>query len=165
MNTDVSKISELTTTGVYTLLLHVSKQTTLIVGKLGTCTFPQGVYTYTGSAHGKGATNLKNRIGRHTKKQKKKFWHIDHLLENKNVTIKAVVAAETSQKLECALNSYLKSFSEAKVVVSKFGASDCQNNCQSHLLHFPELYEGSLIQNVTKFLKSSSGVLSVILID
>jgi Uri superfamily endonuclease len=155
VKTDVTKISELSTTGVYALLLYVSKEITLIVGKLGTCTFPQGFYTYTGSAHGRGATNLKNRIARHTKKQKKKFWHIDYLLENKNVTINAVVAAETRKKLECSLNCYLKTLPEAKVIMNKFGASDCKSNCQSHLLHFPEFDETSVIQNVTKFLESS----------
>ena len=48
MKTDISVISELSTGGVYTLLVLVPKQVTLTIGKLGKQTFPRGYYTYTG---------------------------------------------------------------------------------------------------------------------
>ena len=54
MKIDVSSISELSTIGVYTLLLHISKDITLTVGQLGKQMFSEGYYTYTGSALGKG---------------------------------------------------------------------------------------------------------------
>ena len=73
MKTDVINISELSTIGVYTLLLHVSKMITLTVGKLGKQVFSEGYYTYTGAALGNGATSLKHRLARHLKKQKQKL--------------------------------------------------------------------------------------------
>jgi len=47
--------------------------------------FPKGYYCYTGSARGSGSTNLKHRIGRHLKKEKRMFWHIDYVLKNQNI--------------------------------------------------------------------------------
>ena len=166
MKTDVNKVSGLSATGAYTLLIFISKEITLTIGKLGSHTLPKGFYAYTGSAFGKGSTNLKNRISRHTRKQKNLFWHIDYLLANPKVTIIAVVAAESSKKMECALNSFLESRADSKVAVAKFGASDCKANCQSHLAHFPKLeMEASLIADVVNFLESSVNVLSVVVFD
>ena len=73
MKTDLSDIKELDAGGVYVLLMYAAKEVTLTVGKLGKQKFPEGYYTYVGSALGKGATNLKHRVARHLKKQKKKF--------------------------------------------------------------------------------------------
>jgi Uri superfamily endonuclease len=166
MKTDVRSISELSTTGVYTLLIHASKEATLTVGKLGTQIFSEGYYTYTGSALGKGATGLKHRIARHLKKNKQKFWHIDYLLANQNVSIEAAVAAETAKKMECTINGYLKNLKGAKVPIYGFGASDCRKNCKSHLLYFPELKKADwLVQKLVLHLQSSTGILSVIVVD
>ncbi|MCJ7721329.1 GIY-YIG nuclease family protein [Candidatus Bathyarchaeota archaeon] len=122
MKTDVISISEFSTIGVYTLLLHVSKEVTLTVGKLEKQMFSEGYYTYTGSALGNGATSLKHRLSRHLKKQKQKFWHIDYLLANQNVSIEAAITAKTKKKMECAINSYLKDLNGAKVPINRFGA-------------------------------------------
>jgi Uri superfamily endonuclease len=166
MKTDIRCISELSKTGVYTLLIHASKEVTLTVGKLGTHTFPEGYYTYTGSALGKGATSLKHRIARHLKKNKQKFWHIDYILANQNVSIEAAVAAETAKKMECTINGYLKNLKGTKVPIYGFGASDCRKNCESHLLYFPELKKADcLVQKLVLHLQSSTGILSVIVVD
>jgi endonuclease-3 len=147
--------------GTYTLLLHVKKEVTVTVGSLGKQTFPAGYYSYTGSALGKGA-NLKNRIARHLRKEKRCFWHIDYILENENVSVEAVVAAETSQKMECKLNQHIKTEMCAIVQVKGFGASDCQKNCKSHLLFFPDVENVDLlVQNLVKYLRSASGILAV----
>jgi len=151
MKTDVNLISELSTTGIYTLLLFLSKKVTVDIGKLGKQRFPEGYYTYTGSALGKGASSLKHRIARHLRKEKRKFWHIDYLLADENVSVEAVVAAETNEDMECNLNSY---------------ASDCKKKCGSHLLYFPEIENVDwLVQKLVKHLQSSSGILSVLVVD
>ena len=121
-----------------------------------------GYYTYTGSALGKGASSLKHRIARHLRKEKRKFWHIDYLLADKNVSVEAVIVAETNENMECKTNHYLKSIMGAKVQVKGFGASDCRKNCTSHLLYFPEIKNADcLVQKLVEHLQSSSGILSV----
>jgi len=124
--------------GTYTLNILLSKEIRLNVGKLGFCTFPKGYYAYTGSALGKGASSLSGRISRHSRRNKRNFWHIDFLLADENATLSGVVAAQTSVKLECEMNRYIKERGEAEIPVSGFGASDCRKNCGSHLLHFKE---------------------------
>lgn len=166
MKTDISGCSELATTGVYILFLHVSEETVLNVGGLGKQTFPKGYYTYTGSALGKGSTNLKHRLARHQRKQKQLFWHIDYLLANKNVTIAKTVAAETSKKLECTINRHLKTLADTEIPVNDFGASDCTNTCQSHLLYLPELCSTDfLVQKLVLYLESLADVSSVVILD
>jgi Uri superfamily endonuclease len=162
MKIDVNLVSEFSTSGIYTLLLLVSEDVTLTVGKLGKQRFPRGYYTYTGSALGKGATSLKHRIARHLRKQKPRFWHLDYLLADENVSVEAVIAAETNKKMECAINSRIKGIEGAKVLVKGFGASDCRKNCGSHLLYFPEIENADcLVQKLVRHIQSESGILSV----
>lgn len=122
--------------GVYTLIIHLSANIRLKVGKLGERQFPKGYYTYTGSALGLGASSLKKRVTRHLRRAKNKFWHIDYLLARKNVVVTAIITAQTDKKMECKINSYLKNEMKAKSPVLGFGASDCKQNCESHLLYF-----------------------------
>ena len=135
---DLDLIKALPTNGIYTLVVFVSKEIFLTVGKLSQQRFPKGYYTYTGSALGKGASSLRRRISRHLQKKKRNFWHIDFLLANENTTVIAVVAAQTKEKLECTLNSCIKREGETKILVKGFGASDCKKNCKSRLLYFGE---------------------------
>jgi len=166
MKIDVNLISELSTSGIYTLLLFLSKEVTLTIGKLGKQRFPMGYYTYTGSALGKGASSLKHRIARHLRKEKRKFWHIDYLLADKNVSVEAVIVAETNENMECKTNQHIKTIMGAKVPVKGFGASDCRKNCESHLLYFPEIKKADcLVQKLVTHLHSSSDILSVLVID
>jgi sugar fermentation stimulation protein A len=162
MKSDWSLVSELSTCGIYVLLFFVSEEVTLTVGKLGKQTFQRGYYSYTGSALGKGATNLRHRIARHLKKQKRKFWHIDYLLADENVSVEAVVAAETLENMECKVNSHIKGMEGSEVLVRGFGASDCRKRCGSHLLHFSDVENvDCLVQNLITHLQSVSGVVSV----
>ena len=148
--------------GVYTLLLFLQKETTVTIGSLGKHKFTRGYYTYTGSALGKGATRLKHRLARHLRKEKTKFWHIDYLLANQNVSIEAVVVAQTKEKMECNLNNYIKNIKGAKVQVKGFGASDCKKGCGTHLLHFPEETKTEmLVQKIADYLGSVADVVSV----
>jgi Uri superfamily endonuclease len=157
-------INLLSGSGIYTLLLHVHKDVAVNVGKLGKQRFPRGYYSYTGSALGKGAS-LKNRVARHLRKEKRMFWHIDYLLADENVSVEAVIAVETTQKLECETNQRIKNLRRAEVKVKVFGASDCTKNCESHLLYFPDMENvDCLVQKIAAQLRSASGVLSVHLI-
>ena len=161
MTIDASLVSQLLMSGVYTLILFVSKETAVNIGRLGKQRFPMGYYSYAGSALGKGA-DLKHRISRHLRKEKRRFWHIDYLLAAENVSVETVVAAETNEKMECSLNSYMKRLSGAEVPVSGFGASDCKKNCGSHLLYFPELEKADiLVQKLVEHLSLLTGILSV----
>jgi len=128
----------LPTNGIYTLIIFLSREIRVNIGKLGQQKFPKGYYTYTGSALGKEVSSLKRRVSRHLQKEKQKFWHIDFLLANENATITAVVTAQTNRKLECTLNRYIKREGEAKILMKGFGASDCRQSCGSHLLYFGE---------------------------
>ena len=166
MKEDIRLIQELSTTGIYTLLLFLSKQVTLTIGKLGKQRFPMGYYTYTGSALGKGASSLKHRIARHLRKEKRMFWHIDYLLADENVSVEAVIVAETNENMECKTNQHIKTIMGAKVQVKGFGASDCRKNCESHLLYFPEIENADfLVQKLVGHLHSSLGILSVCVIE
>jgi sugar fermentation stimulation protein A len=162
---DISSIQELSTSGIYTLLLFLSKEVSLDIGKLGKQKFPEGYYSYTGSALGKGASSLKHRISRNLRKKKRRFWHIDYLLANENVSVEAVVVAETNEKMECTSNRFMKGELGAEVQVKGFGASDCRKNCGSHLLYFPEIRKVDfLVQRIVRFFCSSAGVLSVVVV-
>jgi len=131
-------IQTLPTKGIYTLIIFLPREASLSIGKLGMRKFPKGYYTYTGSALGKGTSSLKRRVSRHLRKAKRNLWHIDFLLANENAVVTAVVAVETSKKLECNMNLYMKREGEAKIPVKGFGASDCKENCKSHLVYFGE---------------------------
>ncbi len=153
---------ELSTGGVYTLLLFLSKEIILEIGKLGKQKFPVGHYTYTGSALGKGSKILNHRLSRHLRKEKRKFWHIDYLLANENVTIEAILVVETRKRMECEINIMIKSQNQALVPVKRFGATDCKNNCKTHLLYFPKVDKLDLIiQKLVSDANKLTDILSV----
>ncbi len=123
--------------GSYILVIAVNDNTDILIGKLGYIIFKKGTYCYIGSAMGKiGASTLENRIKRHISfpKQKKKHWHIDYLLENKDVSLIKLFLIPHRQKLECTLAQELLNMSDG--FIEKFGSSDCV--CQSHLTYFKD---------------------------
>ena len=142
----------------YILILFLPRARRIEVGALGRLAFKPGLYFYVGS----GGSSPAKRIARHVRRGKKRFWHIDYLLENENVSVEAVIAAETNENMECDLNQSMKKILEAKIPVKGFGASDCQKNCGSHLLYFPEIRKADfLVQRLVRYLHSSVGILSV----
>jgi Uri superfamily endonuclease len=76
-------------------------------------------------------------VSRHLQK-KNKHWHIDYLLDSEDANVRSVIAAPTSQRFECKLNKAIKENAHGKILVDKFGASDCKEKCRSHLLYFGE---------------------------
>jgi len=117
--------------GIYQLLIHLPENISVVIGKKGRFRFPKGYYVYTGSA----LNGLEKRIGRHLKKNKKHFWHIDYLLDF--ASIKEVYFFTNSKLEECALNLKMLGKPDAKIIMPKFGASDCR--CPAHLVFFEKM--------------------------
>jgi Uri superfamily endonuclease len=111
--------------GIYLLLIEVEKEIIARIGALGKIKFVPGFYVYIGSAQ----NNLEKRISRHLSKNKKKFWHIDYLLDNNCVHVKEVYVKENAKKEEeCEIAEKFKSMANP---LKRFGCSDC--SCTSHL--------------------------------
>jgi len=109
--------------GVYLLLIWVRKKRLIRIGNLGPLAFKRGLYFYVGRALG----GLKTRINRHLKKRKKRFWHIDYLLEYSEIL--GIIYLPTScKKNECKIASQM---ARKFKFVKNFGSSDCK--CGSHL--------------------------------
>ncbi|MFX1519192.1 MAG: DUF123 domain-containing protein [Promethearchaeota archaeon] len=136
-------------TGIYTLIIKLKRESTIEVGKLGVYKFPEGIYTYTGSALGRGATDLRGRLQRHISKIKRHFWHIDYFLSTNESQIKHVIFFETDRQEECNIVKRLVSFG-GNVIVRGFGASDCKSGCNSHLLFFQNNDEQQVIAVIKK---------------
>jgi adenylylsulfate kinase len=96
----------------------------LSVGALGFVSFGKGSYAYIGSAQ----NNLEKRIGRHLRKKKKMFWHVDYLLDSAKVRVLKVLVLFAGKEAECRI---AEKVSPSSAAVKGFGSSDC--NCISHL--------------------------------
>lgn len=110
--------------GVYLLIISITKPVQIQVGALGKTSFEKGIYAYVGSAQ----NNLGKRVERHLKKVKRKFWHIDYLLENENVKILQVFYKVAGKSDECKL---VEEIGKKGTPIINFGSSDCR--CKSHL--------------------------------
>jgi len=110
--------------GAYCLLINVEKDIKIKIGKLGRLNFEKGNYVYVGSA----LNNLDKRIERHLRDEKKKHWHIDYLLLNKNTKVEKIAYKESNKKEECEIARNIAKFG---VPIKNFGSSDCK--CESHL--------------------------------
>ena len=110
--------------GVYVLIISVGKDIKVNVGALGSIFFERGLYAYVGSAQ----NGLERRVQRHLRKAKKKFWHIDYLLDDDAVRIVKVFHKEAEKSEECRI---ARKLSEKGIAVKRFGCSDC--GCVSHL--------------------------------
>lgn len=127
--------------GIYLLAISVKKEIRLKIGSLGIRKFDRGLYVYVGSAQKK----LEKRIMRHMRRNKRKFWHIDHLLSNENTEIVKAFYKEVESTWECKIASKL---CEIGFPVNGFGSSDCQ--CKSHLFKIKDH------QSLIGFIKANS---------
>jgi len=110
--------------GIYVLVFNIGRKLQAKIGSLGRINFDKGIYAYVGSAQ----NNLEKRIARHTSKNKKKFWHIDYLLDSKFTKVLDVFYKNSGRLEECKIADRL---GKTEIPVLKFGCSDC--NCKSHL--------------------------------
>lgn len=99
----------------------------IAIGKLGQFDFQKGYYVYVGSAK----RNIRARIERHLKINKKKRWHIDYLRPHLHIQ---AVQSYPEREGECQLFERLRSEHNASMPVKGFGSSDCK--CYSHLFYF-----------------------------
>ena len=116
------------TPGIYHLLIRLSQDADVSVGRLGNFHFQAGYYVYTGSALG----GLESRVSRHLRQEKRLHWHIDYLLQHGRVI--HVITHETAERLECHFNERILSLPDSRIPVKGFGSSDCK--CVSHLAYF-----------------------------
>jgi Uri superfamily endonuclease len=116
------------TRGSYCLCIKVWKDSKISVGFLGLITFPKGYYVYVGSA----LNSLIPRLRRHIKTSRGEgtvaHWHIDYLLREPHVEVKAIYATDCTVRMECEIATQIALRGEA---VPRFGCSDCA--CHSHL--------------------------------
>jgi len=74
---------------------------------------------------------LRSRIQRHLRKEKKLFWHIDYFLKYGKIV--DVFLYPENGKSECEINQIVMSQKNAKIIMPKFGSSDCR--CKAHLVY------------------------------
>jgi len=111
----------------YILAINVSEDLKIRVGQLGEVSFKEGDYIYIGSAIG----CLETRLRRHLRKNKKIYWHIDYLLENKRAKILQIWTID--KKIECQTAEVFCQDSTTEIIKKCFGSSDCK--CMTHLFY------------------------------
>lgn len=114
--------------GVYCLALRLDRGRRITVGRLGAFWFAEGWYLYVGSALGPGG--LRGRLRRYLRAERRRHWHVDHLLDHARVV--QVLWAEWPERLECDWAGVARAWPEVQVPVPGFGASDCR--CPGHLV-------------------------------
>jgi len=116
--------------GTYILILRLSRNKEIRIGRLGRHHFPKGFYAYVGSALGPGG--LAARIKHHLRKADRPRWHVDYLRDE--ALPQEVWAREQKIRLEHRWATALQQVRGASIPLSGFGCSDCR--CQTHLFHF-----------------------------
>jgi sugar fermentation stimulation protein A len=114
--------------GTYALVLFLSEDKNIRIGRLGSIHFPSGYYVYVGSA----LRNLSSRIQRHLALAKKIHWHIDYL--RAEATVVGVFCIRQPIRYECALAEEIARIADDRI--PHFGSSDCR--CKTHLSYFRE---------------------------
>ena len=124
------------TSGVYILVFHLAKATSITFDRKGTRhKFPAGWYLYVGSACGVGG--LHRRLARHQRRiadGKKMHWNVDYFREH--ALLSELWYFETDDcRFEHHWAQTVTDQMGATVPVPKFGASDCKADCSSHFFH------------------------------
>ncbi|MDX1523321.1 MAG: GIY-YIG nuclease family protein, partial [Anaerolineae bacterium] len=117
-------------TGQYVLLLLLTEDEELTIGKLGTFIFPAGWYAYVGSAFGAGG--LTGRLKYHLRPLEKPHWHIDYLRQA--AIIQEIWLSPDDEKHEEEWVALMLDVPGATVLVDGFGASGSSQ--ESHLIYF-----------------------------
>jgi sugar fermentation stimulation protein A len=115
--------------GSYLLILKLNRSRNLEFGrKEKRQAFPTGYYVYVGSA----MKNLTQRLERHRRLRKNKFWHIDYLRASSEFI--TALPVRSSEDLECQIAVRMRAV--ADWAIPGFGASDC--GCPGHLFGMRE---------------------------
>lgn len=121
--------------GIYIIVVSISRTVEISVGALGAILFKKGLYAYVGS----GQRHLEKRVERHFRKDKRKFWHIDSLLENSAAKVVDAFWKKANKSMECEV---AKELCGIGTPIVGFGCSDC--SCASHLFMFDDSSNSSL---------------------
>ena len=113
----------------YAVILELTSERSLQVGRLGTCSFPPGFYLFAGSAR----RGLGPRLRSHLLRKKPLRWHVDYLRQEARV--REVWWSEADAVSECHWYRAALHLPGAREVVKGSGSSDCR--CSSHLVHLP----------------------------
>ncbi|MCK4353129.1 GIY-YIG nuclease family protein [candidate division WOR-3 bacterium] len=124
--------------GIYILVISIRESILIQVGSLGKLKFSQGIYAYVGSAQ----NGIEKRLERHFGHSKKKFWHIDYLLNNSGTSIDKVLYKEASKDEECKTAILLAKYG---MPIKGFGCSDCR--CKSHLFKLKRNFLNNIISD------------------
>ncbi len=113
--------------GAYVLIMETLHPIPVAISSLTDTVLPPGTYAYAGSARGPG--DIRARVARHLRKNKKLHWHINR------VTIAAEITEVRTYPGgdECRLVAELMAQPGAHHPISNFGSSDCRT-CASHLV-------------------------------
>jgi len=111
--------------GIYVLIIAIDDDISVDTGALGNLNFKKGLYAYVGSAQ----KNLEERVKRHLRTEKTKFWHIDYLLDNPRAKVLKVFCKRAGRPEECKI---AKQLGKNGSPIRGFGSSDCK--CQAHLI-------------------------------
>jgi len=112
--------------GSYVLFIRIAREL-LIVIRGNQIKLEPGYYLYVGSAFGEGG--LSSRLHRHTRKSKRKHWHIDQVTMSKSSSIEGI-GVFIDKRVECQISSILSDIANFKPILG-FGNSDCIT-CSSH---------------------------------
>ena len=119
--------------GTYALLIELTEDRIIKIGKAGSARFPRGYYIYVGSALGRTATSLGWRLARYSIVLSRKKWHIDYLLADISAKISQIEYSDSVSRSECKISQVISSKEWAEVPMRGFGASDCREGCPAHL--------------------------------
>jgi len=134
--------------GTYILFFSIKEECAVTPGKLGKFVIPPGNYCYIGSA----LLNLQKRILRHLRKNKNRYhWHIDYLLNQKEVSIDKVWILLSRIHLECCLNNEVLQKLCGYSIITGFGSSDCKSRCLSHLTYL-EISTNDVIRHLNHYI-------------
>ncbi|AGB04450.1 hypothetical protein AciM339_0563 [Aciduliprofundum sp. MAR08-339] len=135
-------MEKLPDSGVYLLLINNPKRGEIEIGALGNVLFSPGYYVYVGSAQ----RNLRRRVERHRRREKRLKWHIDYFLQYARV--EEVIAYSLPKSYEEKISRIL---CERYPFVPKFGASDTK--ARSHLFYIGVRDEWKRIKEILKGVK------------
>ncbi len=128
--------------GAYCILAVLPERRSIRIGSLGKVELPAGVYVYVGSA----MAGVEQRIKRHVRKDKKKRWHIDYLMQHAEYVSSFAIPSDT-KAVECSVARTLERSEDIVSSVSRFGCSDCR--CDSHLFYFGDSDPESIAETVS----------------
>ena len=135
----------LTGLGTYALLIALDCSKEIVIGRLGRFRFPAGFCLYMGSALGPGG--LVGRLAHHLCADKRLHWHVDYLLHARSAHVVQVWTANGAMRRECDWARAAMQLPKARIVVPRFGATDCR--CAAHLIHLDSVPDWRTFASLT----------------